>query len=157
MAKLVVSQLSVIGILLVTVVVLLWVRSWNRLRHVPGPFIAGWSKLWMLFNTMGGRMHLVVEEAGEKYGKRPAIPTYICCSDFLLGDLVRVVPNEVITRNPDDWRRIFAVRSDYVRSQWFECVQLEPGVENVLSERDDKLHNMLRAKMAIGVGATLPS
>lgn len=74
---------------------------------------------------------------------------------LLRGDIVRVGPNHVVTRNPDDWRRIFAVRSEYRRSEWFDCVQLQPGVANVLSERDDRLHNILRSKMSIGVGGIL--
>lgn len=44
--------------------------TYRRLRHVPGPRIAGFSKWWMLRNTLGGSMHLALKEVCETYGKR---------------------------------------------------------------------------------------
>lgn len=44
--------------------------TWRRLRHIPGPKLAGLSKWWMLRNTLGGSMHLALETACETYGKR---------------------------------------------------------------------------------------
>ncbi|TKW55018.1 hypothetical protein CTA1_48 [Colletotrichum tanaceti] len=44
-------------------------RSWNRLRHVPGPPGAAFSKWWMLRNTLGGQMHLALKRACDEYGK----------------------------------------------------------------------------------------
>lgn len=43
---------------------------WRRLRHIPGPRSAGFSKWWMLRNTLGGNMHLALKAACETYGKR---------------------------------------------------------------------------------------
>lgn len=43
-------------------------RTWLRLRYIPGPPSAGYSKFWLLQNTIGGRMHLVVEKTAERYG-----------------------------------------------------------------------------------------
>lgn len=44
--------------------------TWRRLRHVPGPYSAGFSKWWMLRNTLGGSMHLALKATCETYGKR---------------------------------------------------------------------------------------
>ena len=44
--------------------------SWQRLRHVPGPPAAAFSKWWMLRNTLRGNMHLALKQACEDYGKR---------------------------------------------------------------------------------------
>lgn len=44
--------------------------TYRRLRHIPGPRVAAFSKWWMLRNTLGGSMHLALKEACETYGKR---------------------------------------------------------------------------------------
>lgn len=44
--------------------------TYRRLRQIPGPRIAGFSKWWMLRNTLGGSMHLALKEACETYGER---------------------------------------------------------------------------------------
>ncbi len=43
-------------------------RTWFRLRHIPGPFTAGVSELWLIRHTQGGRIHMDTAEACEKYG-----------------------------------------------------------------------------------------
>jgi hypothetical protein len=45
------------------------VRTWLRLRHIPGPPVAGWSKAWLLRKALGGRFHLDTAEVCEKYGQ----------------------------------------------------------------------------------------
>lgn len=42
-------------------------------------------------------------------------------------------------------------RSTYSRAAWYDGMRLDPRVNNVISERNDKRHNALRAKMASGV------
>jgi hypothetical protein len=53
---------------LIAVIIVVRVRSWLRLRHIPGPPFAAFSKLWLLRKTSGGRFHLDTAEACEKYG-----------------------------------------------------------------------------------------
>lgn len=43
-------------------------RTWLRLRHIPGPFAAGISELWLIKHTQGGRIHMDTAEACETYG-----------------------------------------------------------------------------------------
>lgn len=45
------------------------VRTWLRLRHIPGPPFAAWSKVWLLSKALGGRFHLDTAEVCEKYGQ----------------------------------------------------------------------------------------
>lgn len=55
----------------VTALVFLAVRQfwqWHRLRHIPGPTSAGWTKWWQLRSAMGGAYHERLKEAAEKYG-----------------------------------------------------------------------------------------
>lgn len=42
------------------------------------------------------------------------------------------------------------VRSDYTRSDWYNSMRFNPSKDNVVSMRDDDLHNKLRAKLAAG-------
>ena len=49
-----------------------------------------------------------------------------------------------------------AVRSPYTRSDWYVGLRLDPTRDNVLSQRDDEKHNILRGKMAHGVNDLKP-
>jgi len=42
---------------------------WNRLRHIPGPFSAGFSKWWLLKRTMNGTIHMESAQATFQYGE----------------------------------------------------------------------------------------
>lgn len=46
-------------------------RTYFRLRHIPGPSGVGFSKLWLLRRSFGGRFHLDTLELCEKYGTGP--------------------------------------------------------------------------------------
>ena len=67
------------------------------------------------------------------------------------GPLVRIGPNNLITDDPEVWRKMSAVRSPYRRSIWYDGLRLEHDYFNVVSERDESRHNDLRAKMGAGV------
>ena len=65
------SGLSPAGLLGTIVLLFLttWsVRSYLRLRHIPGPRWAAFSKWWMLRNTVSGDMHMALKEVCDKYG-----------------------------------------------------------------------------------------
>ena len=69
------------------------------------------------------------------------------------GPLARIGPDTLVTSDPDLLRRILGVRTKYRRSDWYYAMRFDPAKDNVLSMRDDDLHNELRAKMAAGVSA----
>ncbi|KAK1996445.1 cytochrome P450 [Colletotrichum falcatum] len=109
------------------------VKQYLRLRHIKGPPGTGFSKWWLVRAVGGGRTHLDFYEACEKYGS-----------------IVRVGPNDLITSDPGLMKRMLNVRTAYKRSNWYDGMRLKPGQDNVLSTRDDELHNKLRSKMAAG-------
>ncbi|PMD31924.1 cytochrome P450 [Hyaloscypha variabilis F] len=117
---------------LVTYAVFSRVRTWLRLRHIPGPPLVGWSKAWLLRKSLGGQFHLDTAEACEKYGP-----------------IVRIGPNELVTNDPNVLRRMSAVRSLYTRSEWYDGMRLEPEYDSMFSERNEERHNMLRSKAAM--------
>jgi hypothetical protein len=127
---------TVVGIVLSFVLISIVQRlyAWQRLRHVPGPFWAAFSRLWMVHHVRGGRMHLDLRELHDKYGP-----------------LARIGPDTLVTSDPVLLRRILGVRTKYRRSNWYDAMRLDPTKDNVLSMRDDDRHNELRTKMAAGV------
>ncbi|KAI6382458.1 hypothetical protein MCOR25_000750 [Pyricularia grisea] len=108
-------------------------KSWSRLRHIPGPPGTGLSKWWMFRNAMGGSMHLALKEAVDKYGS-----------------LARIGPNTLVTNDPDVLRKLWAVRSPYKKSDFYQAVRFDPVRDNLISMRDDDEHSVLRNKMAAG-------
>ncbi|RTE80588.1 hypothetical protein BHE90_004925 [Fusarium euwallaceae] len=108
-------------------------RSWYRLSHVPGPFWAGFSKAWMVRQSLKGTQPYAIQAANEKYGS-----------------LVRIGPNELATDDPKLLRRMMASRSPYSRGPWYNALRFEPGKDNLFSMRDDDAHAKLRNKMAAG-------
>lgn len=49
--------------------------SWYRLRHIPGPFSAGFSKWWLFKHTWNGSLYLEGAEQCFKHGNDPILFT----------------------------------------------------------------------------------
>lgn len=73
------SVLSAYTLLLVPVLFYLlpYLRA-RAIRHVPGPRLAAFSNLWLMYQCRRGRRYLAVDNAHKKYGP-----------------LVRIQPNHV--------------------------------------------------------------
>lgn len=50
-----------------------------------------------------------------------------------------------------------APRSKWTRGTWYDGMKMDPRHNNILSERDEKKHADMRAKMIGGVSGRLPS
>src|SRR6266516_3598895 len=146
------SKIAVIASFIAFVLYRLWI--WYHLRHIPGPFWGSFSKIWMIGKILGGRNHLDMLEVCEKYGERlhQDIRSDFA-QTFLIfgGSLVRIGPTDVLTNDYEVVRRMQGVRSPYTRSDWYIAAKLDPPHENTFSQRDEKIHNSLRAKLAAGV------
>jgi hypothetical protein len=93
-------------------------RSWYRLSHVPGPFWAGFSKAWMVRQSLKGTQPYAIQAANEKYGELHPQLLLVDRRDSvvqLAGSLVRIGPNELATDDPKLLRRMMASRSPYSR------------------------------------------
>ncbi|KAL3595685.1 hypothetical protein FPOAC2_10040 [Fusarium poae] len=127
---------ATIGIAFISLFVIFVVdslRAWHRLSHIPGPFLASFSRLWLLRGSMRAQLPMEIQAAVEKHGS-----------------LVRIGPNELATDDAKLLRRIHSGRSSYTRSPWFESMRFEPGKDNLFSMRDEEAHRKLRNKMAAG-------
>jgi cytochrome P450 len=109
------------------------IQQYYRLSHIPGPPGTGWSKWWLIGRITSGRTHLDYYEVCEKYGS-----------------IARVGPNDLVTSDPDLFKRMSGARSDYRRSDWYNSMRFNPAKDNVVSQQDDDKHNFLRAKLAAG-------
>lgn len=63
------------------------------------------------------------------------------------GPITRVGPNEVLVSDAAYLRRIWGVRTPYRRSNWYTALRFNPERDNLLSGRDDQVHNSLRTSM----------
>lgn len=63
--------------------ILPFVRNWS-IQDVPGPILAKFTNLWLMYECRRGRRYLTVHEAHKKHGK-----------------LVRIQPNQVSIADPD--------------------------------------------------------
>ncbi len=107
-------------------------RTWYRLRHIPGPWLASFSYLWMVINTLRGRND-VAYLGLRKYGS-----------------LVRNGPNYLVTDDPEVLRRMAAARSKYSRDGWYAAAKWYPEVETMASMLDTAEHDKFKAKTAAG-------
>jgi hypothetical protein len=54
--------------LLILATRLAFIRYFHPLSKIPGPFLASFSKLWIIYHAFGGKQHLVQIKCHEKYG-----------------------------------------------------------------------------------------
>ncbi|KAK4498583.1 hypothetical protein PRZ48_011241 [Zasmidium cellare] len=107
--------------------------SWQRLAHIPGPSFCGFTQFRQLYWIAQGQPAAHYAKACARYGK-----------------LVRVAPNQLITGDAEQWRKMGAIRSPYTRSNFFIAARFRAGEDSVLSMRDEKAHNELRTKLSPG-------
>ncbi|KAK0707829.1 cytochrome P450 71A20 [Lasiosphaeris hirsuta] len=107
-------------------------KVYARLKHIPGPFWAPWSDIWLLRAQLSGRMNFILYDANMKYGK--VGPKWVACGD---GEALR---------------KIGGVRSGWQRSFWYRGLRIDPYRDNAFSTLDDEVHEKLRAKLLPGYG-----
>ncbi|KAK0634141.1 cytochrome P450 [Immersiella caudata] len=106
--------------------------TWYRLRHIPGPFLASFSYLWLMRNNFLGISSKQLVGL-KKYGT-----------------VVRIAPNYVLTDDPVALRRISGARSTYGRDAWWTSLRIDPRQDNMLTTIDTAAHDRLKAKTANG-------
>jgi len=106
--------------------------TWYRLRHIPGPFLASFSYLWLMRNNFLGIASAQLVDI-RKYGP-----------------VVRIGPNSVLTDDTAALRRISGPRSEYGRDKWWRGLNMDPRQDNMLTTMDTATHDRLKAKTANG-------
>ena len=108
------------------------ITTWYRLRHIPGPFLASFSYLWLMRNNLLGISSSQLVDL-KKYGS-----------------VVRIGPNYVLTDDPVALRRISGARSTYGRDAWWTALRIDPRQDNMLTTMDTAAHDRLKAQTANG-------
>lgn len=98
MSLLLVVLQSLGGLLLLTIIQLLWTYFTTPLKDIPGPFFAKFTNLWRFFDTYGGRSELTHQLLHKKHGS-----------------VVRLGPNVVSISDPKYLRVIYNTRGDYLK------------------------------------------
>ncbi|KAL8946003.1 MAG: hypothetical protein Q9222_007538 [Ikaeria aurantiellina] len=118
--------LSPYTLLCVTVLFYLipYLRNWS-LHSIPGPFLARFSNLWLLYQARGGRRYLAVDEAHKKYGS-----------------LVRIQPDHVSIADPSAIPIIYSHTGGWTKSNYYDAfVSIQRGLFNT---RDRAEHTRKR-------------
>ena len=76
----------------------------------------------------------------------------------MTGSPVRISPDKILTNDPNILRHMSTPRSNFRRGTFYDAFSHQPPLKNVLSQKDEKLHNVLRAKLIRGYsGKDLPT
>lgn len=62
----------------------------------------------------------------------------------------------LITKDPDLYKTMNAVRSPFVRSEWYTALRLHPTRDNITSVVDENIHADIRNRMSPGVKSIQP-
>ncbi|PVI00852.1 cytochrome P450 [Periconia macrospinosa] len=108
------------------VAISIYARFFDPLRDIPGPFLARWSRLWLIYHSRKGDMHTTMINLHQKHGK-----------------LVRTGPNEVSTADPESINPIYGARTRFRKSPWYSVSQGHRKFD-LFAERDEKIHGAQR-------------
>lgn len=115
-------MLTVLALYLVAV----RVRAHGRVRHIPGPFLARWTHLWLAKSMATGAFGHAAAALHEKHGPVVCLsPTMVSLSDV-----------EAIKRIKRKWQR----------GTPYDGMRMSPGEESLFVMRGKAEHDRLRAK-----------
>ncbi|KAI1382433.1 BcABA1, cytochrome P450 monooxygenase [Hypoxylon crocopeplum] len=109
--------------------------TWYRLRHIPGPFLASFSYLWLARVAKSGEQFWIYRDMYKKYGP-----------------LIRVGPNELSTDDPEVIKKMNGARSSYGRDPWYVAARFDPYHDNVFTLLEAGPHDKFKAKIAGAYG-----
>ncbi|KAH6847789.1 cytochrome P450 [Chaetomium sp. MPI-CAGE-AT-0009] len=115
------------------------VRAWYRLRHIPGPPLAGWTSLWLTKRYLDETFFLDVPALVDQYGP-----------------LVRIGPDKVVCTDVDAVYGMSGVRSDYRKSDWYTIARISRGGDHIFTlidpeERKERKNFIMPAYAGRGV------
>ena len=90
------SGLVLLFVAVVTVITIQLIRTWWRLRHVPGPFLANLTNIQRVWWVKTGRARQIHQQMHEQYG-----------------DVVRFGPNMVSISDPSVISIVYPMRAGF--------------------------------------------
>ncbi|KAF2805108.1 cytochrome P450 [Mytilinidion resinicola] len=102
----------------------------DPLRDFPGPFLARWSPLWMIYHSQNGDMHRTMIDLHERYGP-----------------VVRTGPKELSISDSGAVKLIYGAGSKFRKSDWYSVWQGQRKFD-LFAERDESIHRAQRRLMS---------
>lgn len=103
--------------------------TYNHLRHIPGPFIARFSNIWLALHSRKAQKYVAVHAAHEKYGT-----------------LVRVGYNHVSIANERGLQVVYAHGNGFLKDNFYDA--FVSGVPGLFNTRDREQHTRKRKIVA---------
>lgn len=102
-------------------------RHIHPLSHIPGPYLASITRLWLLFHALRGEQHRVHLAVHKKYGS-----------------VVRVGPNHILLSDPAHGPRYYT----WEKSNWWLCFRPNDHHLAFSTELGLKAHNAKKKRVA---------
>lgn len=87
-----------------------YLTSNTELRDVPGPFVAKFTRLWLLWQARQGRRYLSVHNAHEIYGK-----------------VVRIQPDHVSIADDSAINTVYGHGNGFLKSDYYDVFGMFPS------------------------------
>ncbi|VUC25700.1 unnamed protein product [Clonostachys rosea] len=142
------NPLWLIVVLCGAVLLYLVVQPWfSPQRHLPGPFLARITRLWLFKKVYHGTFPTTNIELHRKYGT--------CDPDACLGPIVRIAPNEYSIDDLSAAKTIYGSGKGFRKSSWYEGSGNPFGPRaSMFVESDPHLHATFRRKIAAAYSMT---
>jgi cytochrome P450 len=108
----------------------------DPLRHVPGPFLARFTRLWYVWEVYKGTVHLTSVRLHRKYGP-----------------VVRLAPHMFSIDDPEAAKVIYGMGTPFVKSRFYSAFMVpegeaDPSRANLFGDQDPVHHGLQRRKYA---------
>ncbi|KAK0389342.1 hypothetical protein NLU13_2917 [Sarocladium strictum] len=126
------------GVAVASVLYVLFKPLASPLRHVPGPFLARYTRLWLLKEVYLGTYPQTSIRLHKRYGP-----------------IVRIAPNEYSIDDPAAAKTIYGSGKGFVKSPWYSASRNPVhAIPNLFAEADPHVHAQDRRKIAAAYSMT---
>ena len=98
-------------------------RFFHPLSGIPGPFLAGFTRLWLVYQTYQCRRHVLDPGLHAKYGP-----------------YVRIAPNELLVSDINYFPILYGAGTKFNKSAWYSALTDGDHTFNLLAETDTHLY-----------------
>ncbi|KAI1810882.1 cytochrome P450 CYP4/CYP19/CYP26 subfamily protein [Poronia punctata] len=129
------SASTTLLLIIITILTLWSIKTWHRLRHIPGPFWASITNLQRVWWVQTGKAHLYHRELHEVYG-----------------DVVRLGPNMVSVRDPEVIPVVYPMRTGFIKSDFYAALRAYTPHQGtmlaVFNTQDEDMHKRIKNPIA---------